>query len=66
MENLKKTVASALKSMPYSLIIDGKMYKGEELADHVMKETDLGLKVIEIIIKGTIERISKGDGLKCQ
>ena len=60
MENLKKTVASALKSMPCSLIIDGKMYKGEELADHVMKETELGLKVIEVIIKGTIERISKG------
>ena len=60
MENLKKTVASALKSMPYSLIIDGKMYKGEELADHVMKETEIGLKVIEMIIKGTIERISKG------
>ena len=59
MENLKRTVASALKSMPYSLIIDGKMYRGEELADHVMKETDIGLKVIEMIIKGTIERISK-------
>ena len=60
MENLKKTVASALKSMPYSLIIDGKMYRGEELADHVMKETSLGLKVLEMIIKGTIERINKG------
>ena len=60
MENLKKTVASALKSMPYNLIIDGKMYRGEELADHVMKETSLGLKVIEMIIKGTIERYSKG------
>ena len=62
MENLKKTVASALKSMPYSLIIDGKMYRGEELADHVMNETNLGLKVIEIIIKGTIERYSKRGG----
>ena len=60
MENLKKVVANALKSMPYNLIIDGKMYKGEELADHVMKETEIGLKVIEMIIKGTIERISKG------
>ena len=60
MKNLKKVVANALKSMPYNLIIDGKMYKGEELADHVMKETEIGLKVIEMIIKGTIERISKG------
>jgi len=60
MENLKKTVASALKSTPYSIIIDGKMYSGKELADHVMKETDLGLKVIEMAIKGTIERYSKG------
>ena len=60
MENLKKTVASALKSMPYSLIIDGKMYRGEELADHVMKETKLGLKIIEMAIKGTLERYSRG------
>ena len=60
MENLKKTVASALKSMPYNLIIDGKMYRGEELADHVIKETDLGLKVIEMVIKGTLERYSRG------
>ena len=60
MENLKRTVASALKSTPYNLIIDGKTYRGEELADHVMKETDLGLKVIEMAIKGTIERYSKG------
>ena len=59
MENLKKTVASALKSMPYNLIIDGKMYRGEELADHVMKETDLGLKVIEMVIKGTLERYNR-------
>ena len=59
MENLKKTVASALKSMPYSLIIDGKMYRGEELADHVMKETPLGLKVMEIAVKGTLERYAK-------
>ena len=60
MENLKKVVASALKSMPYNLIIDGKMYKGEELADHVMKETEIGLKVIEMLIKGTIERYNRG------
>ena len=60
MENLKKIVANALKSMPYNLIINGKMYKGEELADHVMKETEIGLKVIEMIIKGTIERYSRG------
>ena len=60
MEKLKKVVASALKSMPYNLIIDGKMYKGEELADHVMKETEIGLKIIEMLIKGTIERINKG------
>jgi len=59
MENLKKVVASALKSMPYNLIIDGKMYRGEELAEHVMKETPLGLKVMEIAVKGTLERYAK-------
>ena len=59
MENLKKVVASALKSMPYNLIINGKMYRGEELAEHVMKETPLGLKVMEIAVKGTLERYAK-------
>ena len=59
MENLKKTVASALKSMPYNLIIDGKMYRGEELADHVMKETEVGKKIVEMVIKGTLERYGK-------
>ena len=64
MENLKKTVASALKSMPYSLVIDGKMYSGDELADHVMKETELGLKVIEMVVKGTLERYGRKGGRK--
>ena len=59
MESLKKTVASALKSTPYNLIIDGKMYSGEELADHVMKETEVGKKIVEMVIKGTLERYGK-------
>ena len=59
MKNLKKVVANALKSMPYNLIINGKMYRGEELAEHVMKETPLGLKVMEIAVKGTLERYAK-------
>ena len=64
MENLKKTVASALKSMPYGLIIDGKMYSGDELADHVMKETELGLKIIKMAVKGTLERYGRKGGHK--
>jgi len=59
MENLKRTVASALKSTPYNLIIDGKTYRGEELADHVMKETEVGKKIVEMVIKGTLERYGK-------
>ena len=59
MENLKRTVASGLKSTPYNLIIDGKTYRGEELADHVMKETEVGKKIVEMVIKGTLERYGK-------
>jgi hypothetical protein len=59
-EELKKAVASALKTMPYSLIVDGKMYSGAQLAEHVLNGTPVGAKVVEMVLKGTLERLAKG------
>lgn len=59
METLKVVVAQHLSSKNYVVIIDGKQYSSKELAEEVLKESDVGVKVIQMIIKGTLERYSK-------
>jgi len=59
MESLKETLAKHLENKPYSIIIDGKVYKAKELAEHIRNETEIGKKFIEMAIKGTIERYGK-------
>ena len=59
MESLKEALAKYLENKPYCIIIDGKVYKAKELAEHVRKETSVGKKFIEMAVKGTIERYGK-------
>lgn len=56
MEELKKAVAEAIRRSGFSTIIGDKLYTAEELAREVEAETDVGKKMIEMAIKGTIER----------
>jgi len=58
-ETLKKAVADGIRRSRYSTIIANKLYTAEELAREVEKETEIGKKMIEMAIKGTIERYSK-------
>jgi|GEM_PF-2374455 len=58
-EELKKVVADAIRRAGYATIIAGKLYTAEELAREVENETEIGRKMIEMAIKGTIERYSK-------
>jgi len=59
MESLKETLAKHLETKPYAIIIDGKVYRAKELAEHIRKETSIGKKFIEMAVKGTIERYGK-------
>ena len=59
MESLKLALAEHLKKKNYVIVIDGKAYKGSELAEEVLKETEVGKKFIEMAVKGTIERYGK-------
>jgi 23S rRNA pseudoU1915 N3-methylase RlmH len=56
METLKVVVASHLQDKKYTIIIDGKTYKASELAQEVLKESEIGVKVLQMVIKGTLER----------
>jgi len=58
-EFLKKAVADAIRKSRFSTIVGKKLYSAEELAREVEKETEIGKKMIEMAIKGTIERYSK-------
>ena len=58
-EALKKAVADAIRKSRFSTIVGKKLYSAEELAREVEKETEIGKKMIEMAIKGTIERYSK-------
>jgi len=58
-ETLKKVVADAIRKSRFSTIVGKKLYSAEELAREVEKETEIGKKMIEMAIKGTIERYSK-------
>ena len=61
-ETLKKAVADAIRKSGLSTVIGRKLYTAEELAREVEKESDVGKKMIEIAIKGTIERYAKAGG----
>jgi len=64
MENyLRKAVAEAIRKSNVTTIIGGKAYSPKELAEEVEKETEIGKKIIEMAIKGTIERYAKGKSL---
>ena len=58
-ETLKKAVADAIRKSRFSTTVGRKLYTAEELAREVEKETEIGKKMIEMAIKGTIERYSK-------
>ena len=58
-EALKKAVADAIRKSRFSTIVGKKLYTAEKLAREVEKETEIGKKMIEIAIKGTIERYSR-------
>ena len=61
-EALKKAVADAIRKSRLSTIVGRKLYTAEELAREVEKESDVGKKIIEMAIKGTIERYAKAGG----
>jgi len=61
-EPLKKAVADAIRKSGFSTVIGRKLYTAEELAREVEKESDVGKKIIEMAIKGTIERYAKAGG----
>jgi len=56
LEELKKTLAEYLRTRKYVMIIEGKTYSPNQLADAVEKGTPIGKKLIEMAIKGTIDR----------
>jgi len=59
MEALKVVVAQHLLKKKYTVFIGGKKYSSEQLAEEVMKESELGIKVLEMVIRGTLERYGK-------
>jgi len=59
---LKKAVADAIRKSGLSTVIGRKLYTAEELAREVEKESEVGKKIIEMAIKGTIERYAKAGG----
>ena len=61
-ETLKKAVADAIRKSRLSTIVGRKLYSAEELAREVEKESEVGKKIIEMAIKGTIERYAKAGG----
>lgn len=60
LESLKKTVAQAIRRTGFTTIIGRKVYSAEELAREVEKETEIGKKMVQLAIRGTLERYSKG------
>ena len=56
LNDLKKAIADGIRRSGCSTIIANKLYTAEELAREVEKESDVGKKIIEMAIKGTVER----------
>ena len=59
MEELRKAIASYLRLKKYSIIIDGKIYSADELAREVESGTEIGMKLINMAIRGALERYAK-------
>ena len=53
---MKRAVAEAIRSKGYTTVIGNKAYTAEELAKEVEAETEIGKKLIEWAVKGTLER----------
>jgi 23S rRNA pseudoU1915 N3-methylase RlmH len=58
-DELKKTIADAIRKTGFSTIMANKIYTSEELAKEVENETEIGKKIIEMAIRGTIERYKR-------
>ena len=56
MEALKVVVANHLKDKKYTVIVDNKQYTADQLAEEILKESEVGVKVLQMVIKGTLER----------
>ena len=54
LNDLKKAIADGIRRSGCSTIIANKLYTAEELAREVEKESDVGKKIIEMAIKGTV------------
>ena len=59
MEELRKAIADHLRSKKYRIIIDGKIYSADELAREVESGTEIGMKIINMAIRGALERYAK-------
>jgi hypothetical protein len=57
-EDLRRTVAEAIRRKGYTTVLGNKAYTAEELAREVEAGTEVGNKILEWSIKGTIERYS--------
>lgn len=59
MEELRRAIADHLRSKKYSIIIDGKMYSADELAREVESGSEIGMKLVNMAIRGALERYAK-------
>jgi 23S rRNA pseudoU1915 N3-methylase RlmH len=64
MESLKVVVADHLKKKRYTIFIDGKAYDSDKLAEEVLKESEVGVKVLQMVVKGTLERYGTSKEVK--
>jgi hypothetical protein len=58
LEELRKVVADAIRRKGYMTVLGNKAYTAEELAKEVEAGTEVGNKIIEWAIRGTLERYS--------
>jgi hypothetical protein len=58
LDELRKTVAEAIRRKGYTTVLGNKAYTAEELAREVEAGTEVGNKILEWAIKGTLERYS--------
>lgn len=59
MEALKVVVVDHLRKSNYTIFIDGKAYTSKQLAEEILKDSEIGIKVLQMVIKGTLERYGK-------
>ncbi|MEM2281336.1 MAG: hypothetical protein QXZ68_05035 [Candidatus Bathyarchaeia archaeon] len=58
-DELKQALINHILAKRIKLGIEGKIYSPEELAEHVREESEIGKKLIEAVIRGTVERLGK-------